>query len=196
MHPPGPQQALAEIITGFPPISQPHAHTLILGSMPSAQSLKKQQYYAHPRNGFWPIVADLFGIEESGYEARARAIADAGLAIWDVMRACTRPGSLDADIDKHSIVPNDFAAFYTSHTNIDRVFFNGAKAESVYLRMVLPELVDVKNDGKEGAKDENPIPNMHYQRLPSTSPAHAAMSLAEKKQAWRTIADLPPRRQS
>jgi TDG/mug DNA glycosylase family protein len=187
---PGARQALAEIITGFPPISQPYAHTLILGSMPSVESLRKQQYYAHPRNGFWPIVSDLFGIEASRYEDRAQALADAGLAIWDVMQACTRPGSLDADIDKHSIVPNDFAAFYTLHTSIGRVFFNGAKAESVYLRMVLPGLTKAKCRAKCG----HPASELHYQRLPSTSPAHAAMNLAEKMQAWRTIADKPPGR--
>jgi hypoxanthine-DNA glycosylase len=161
-------------IRGFPPISRPDAHTLMLGSMPSRESLLQGRYYAHPRNAFWPIVCDLLGIESGDYERRARLVAQRGFAVWDVLESCVRPGSGDADIEEGSIVANDFAGFFADHPKIQRIFFNGAKAETVYLRHVL--------SGLEPRQASIP-----RQRLPSTSPANAALSLEEKKRAWRAI---------
>lgn len=161
-------------VRGFPPISRADARVLILGSMPSRESLARRQYYAHPRNAFWPILCDLLGIEAGSYASRSEAVKDRRIAIWDVLQACDRPGSLDADIVDSTLVPNDFAAFFDSHREIRRVFFNGAKAESVYRRCVLPQL--------RGAPARLPL-----LRLPSTSPAHAALSWARKRDAWRAI---------
>jgi hypoxanthine-DNA glycosylase len=102
------------------------------------------------------------------YESRTQILSSAGIALWDVLASCTRPGSLDADIS--SIVPNDFESFFLSHPHITQVCFNGAKAEQCYQKQVLPAL--------------SPR-TMHYQRLPSTSPAHAALSHNQKLSAWR-----------
>jgi len=161
-------------IQGFPPICQEDAHTLILGSMPSRESLLQQRYYAHPRNSFWPIVCDLFGMITPDYAQRVRLLRSRGVALWDVLQACFRSSSLDSDIDNSSIVTNDFESFLKKHHQIERVFFNGAKAESVYLRHVLPGL---------------PAAHEHIKlrRLPSTSPAHASMTVAQKRQAWKAI---------
>jgi len=161
-------------IQGFPPISRPDAQTLILGSMPSRESLLQGRYYAHPRNSFWPIICELFGITTPGYTQRAEQLSGKGIAIWDVLQACFRSSSLDSDIDDSTIVANDFKTFYRNHCRIDRVFFNGAKAESVYHRYVLPGLTASQAD-------------IRLQRLPSTSPAHAGMTLAQKQQAWQLI---------
>jgi hypoxanthine-DNA glycosylase len=163
-------------IRGFPPISRPHARTLILGSMPSRESLAQQRYYAHPRNAFWPIVSSLFGFTDTDYQHGADQLTRRGVAVWDVLKACFRTGSLDSDIDNRTLVTNDFQHFFAHHPDISRIFFNGAKAESVYLKHVLP--------GLEGAAAE-----LKLQRLPSTSPAHAGMSLEQKKEAWRAILD-------
>ena len=84
--------------------------------------------------------------------------------------------SLDSAIDERSIVANDFPDFFRRHPRIRRVFFNGAKAESVYRRHVLPVL--------SGSAAGLPL-----QRLPSTSPAHAGVSLERKTAAWRVIMD-------
>ena len=82
-------------IHGFVPLACPGARILILGSMPSAASLAKHQYYAHPRNAFWPIVSSVLGIQVTDYEDRVREATTRGIAIWDVLSDCIRPGSLD-----------------------------------------------------------------------------------------------------
>lgn len=161
-------------VRGFPPISRPDATTLILGSMPGIESLAQQRYYAHPRNGFWPIVRDLFNLAGGSYEQTTRQLARHGIAVWDVLKSCVRSGSLDSGIDGSTIVANDFQKFYHEHPQIRRVFFNGAKAESIYLKHVLPCL--------EGASA-----NLELKRLPSTSPAHASLGLEQKKEAWRIL---------
>ena len=161
-------------IQGFPPISRPDAQTLILGSMPSRESLLQGRYYAHPRNSFWPIICELFGITTPGYTQRAEELSGKGIAIWDVLQACFRSSSLDSDIDDSTIVTNDFKTFYRIHCRIDRVFFNGAKAESVYMKHVLPGLADRQAE-------------IVLQRLPSTSPANAGMTVEGKLEKWRVI---------
>ena len=159
---------------GFPPLARSDARVLILGSMPSRESLARRRYYAHPRNAFWPILADLLGLEASDYEARAAGARERGIAIWDVLGECTRPGSLDSAIDERTAVVNDFPAFFRAHARIRRVFFNGAKAESLFTRRVVPLL-----DEKTAA--------LPRQRLPSTSPAHAGMRFEAKREAWRVV---------
>ena len=118
-------------IRSFAPIAAPGATVLILGSMPGRASLLAGQYYAHPRNAFWPIMGELFGAgPELPYARRVRVLARAGVAVWDVLASCTRGGSLDSDIDPGSIVANDFASFFRAHPRIERVYFNGAMAEA------------------------------------------------------------------
>ena len=159
-------------IHGFEPLAAPGARVLVLGSMPSSASLAKHQYYAHPRNVFWPIMSSMFGIRSLGYEERAREVTARGIAIWDVLSDCIRPGSLDSAIDERTAAANDFKVFFAQNPLIHQVFFNGAKAESMYVRRVLPKL-----DPASAA-----IPR---ERLPSTSPANAGMSFEEKLSAWR-----------
>lgn len=161
-------------IRGFPPIADKDAVTLILGSMPSRESLLQQRYYAHPRNSFWPILTELFELNGLDYAGRAARISQRGIAIWDVLQTCFRCSSLDSDIDDKTITTNDFTIFYKNHPSITRVFFNGAKAETVYRRHVLPELT--------AKYAEIPL-----QRLPSTSPAHAGMTVAAKLSAWKVV---------
>ena len=163
-------------IHGFQPLADPAARVLVLGSMPSSASLAKHQYYAHPRNAFWPIISSMFGIRATAYEERAREAMGHGIAIWDVLRDCIRPGSLDSAIEERSAAVNDFNSFFAQHPLIGHVFFNGAKAESIYVRRVLPGL-----DPAAAA-----IPR---ERLPSTSPANAGMSFEDKLTRWRAALD-------
>ncbi len=165
------------MIQSFAPISAPDARVLVLGSMPGQASLDAQRYYAHPRNAFWPIMSALFEIDASAnYAMRCRALQASGVAVWDVLRSCERPGSLDADIVEATIEANDFAGFFAQHPSIRHVFFNGAKAEAAYRRYVLRALA-------------SPYASLPVTRLPSTSPAHAAMRVPQKLEQWRVVCD-------
>ncbi|MDD9858749.1 MAG: DNA-deoxyinosine glycosylase [Gammaproteobacteria bacterium] len=156
---------------GLPPIAEKGARVLILGSFPSEASLRAQRYYAHPRNQFWAVVEALFGIaRDEEYARRCRQLAARGVAVWDVIGSCRRRGSLDSAIRDAEV--NDFAAFYRRHRRIEAVFFNGAEAERRYRRLVDTAVVGEAPAGV---------------RLPSTSPANAAMSLAGKIEMWRAV---------
>jgi hypoxanthine-DNA glycosylase len=159
-------------VHGFPPIARAGAHTLILGTMPGRASLRAQQYYAHPQNAFWRIAGEVFGFDaQATYRTRAAALAASGVALWDVLKSCSRAGSLDTDIVATSMVPNDIAEFLARHPRVHRVCFNGAKAEALFLRHVRPLLADRVE--------------IAYVRLPSTSPAHASIPYSKKLRAWR-----------
>lgn len=160
---------------GFPPIASENANVLILGSMPSVASLRSRQYYAHPRNAFWPIMAALFEADiELSYQQRQQIIMNNNIAIWDVLQSCHRPGSLDAKIDMASIQANDFTAFFAEHKSIHQVFFNGGMAEKLFKQYILPVI-------------DRQFSHLEYQRLPSTSPAYASLRLEQKINAWRVI---------
>lgn len=160
----------APLLRGFPPVVDERARVLILGSFPSVQSLAVGQYYANPRNAFWPITAELFGFAATApYETRLAALQSGGVALWDVVRACRRAGSADSAIEPKSLEVNDFGELYARYPAIARVYFNGAKAAELYRR--LAEADD----------------RVQYRRLPSTSPAHAVPPHS-KLAAWSAIA--------
>lgn len=162
-------------LQAFPPVARDNAHTLILGSMPGEASLTAGQYYAHPRNLFWPIVGDLLGFDASApYAARMDALATRGYALWDVLSGCRRAGSLDSAIEADSLEINDFAGFLGTHPRIDRVFFNGAFAAKLFRRRVVTTL------DKQAAR-------LQLTQLPSTSPANAGVPAAAKYAAWAAI---------
>lgn len=160
-------------IHSLEPIEDRNAEVLILGSIPGRASLMAGQYYAHARNAFWPIMAELLQFEVAApYRVRIRALRAARIALWDVLHSCVREGSLDSGIERDTQSANDFPAFFRGHPKISHVFFNGGTAEACYRRQVM------------GWLEGGPI---GYARLPSTSPAHASRSFAEKLRAWRAI---------
>jgi hypoxanthine-DNA glycosylase len=158
-------------IASFGPVARGSARLLILGSMPGEVSLASRQYYAHPHNAFWKIMGAVIGFDPGEpYQRRLAALRNADIALWDVLSSCHRAGALDAAIEADSIEVNDFAAFYAAHPRIACVCFNGATAERFYERHVLATLPHAPSQSV---------------RLPSTSPAHAAWSFAQKLAAWR-----------
>ena len=160
---------------GFPPVARADARVLILGSLPGQASLAAQQYYAQPRNAFWALMGTLFRAgPELPYAERLERLKDAGVALWDVCHSAKRPGSLDHKIDHSSIEPNDFAGFFAAQPHIGRIFLNGATAERLYLKLVLPAL----------PRAAQAIPTL---RLPSTSPAHAGLKFEQKLAAWEAV---------
>lgn len=152
----------------FPPISNPDARILILGTMPGAQSLALNQYYGHPRNAFWKILFTVFETPFTGdYEQRKSLLLKNHVALWDVLEACLREGSLDSAIKQE--VPNDFGRFLKTHPNITHIYFNGLKAAAYFKKYAQLD------DG------------YHLTTLPSTSPAHAGKSFEAKLTDWRVI---------
>ena len=161
------------MLKSFKPICNPDAEILILGSMPGERSLQMRQYYAWPHNAFWPIMAELIGFDPAApYSKRCKAIADARIALWDVLETCQRRGSMDSDIKNEKA--NDFAGFFNSHKHIKAVFFNGQTAQKLFSRYVMKTLPE-----KFGALD--------FHVLPSTSPAYASMQFEQKLNCWRKI---------
>jgi len=142
----------------------PQARVLIVGSMPSVKSLVDSEYYAHPRNAFWPVMFEIFGVESTrDYEAKKALIRDNGLALWDVAEACEREGSLDSNM--RDITYNDFAALFKACPNIHTVLCNGGTAHALFMK-----------SGYAGGR--------RVYRMPSTSPAYT-MAYAEKCRIWK-----------
>jgi TDG/mug DNA glycosylase family protein len=163
---------------GFPPIAAPDARVLILGSLPGVASLAAGQYYAQPRNAFWRIMGELLGAgPDVQYDQRAARLRASGIALWDVCETAVRPGSLDAAIDLQTVVTNDFTHFFQQHPRIAHVCANGATAHRLYLRRVQPALLE-------------PWSSLPMHLLPSTSPAHASLCLAQKLECWRVLESL------
>jgi len=163
--PPGTPCVAEPLLQGLAPVVSPQTRLLVLGSFPSVASLAARQYYGHPRNQFWPLLAALFGqpLANWSYDRRLAFVRDRGLGIWDVYARCRRPGSLDADI--RDAEPNDLAA----------------------LAATLPRLALIAHNGGESARAMRITRalGVPVQRLPSTSPANASWSLARKCAAWR-----------
>ena len=154
-------------LTGLAPVIDAHIRMLILGSFPGAASLAAGQYYAHPRNALWPILSALTGedLASTPYAARLPRLLAHGIGLWDVLGACEREGSLDGAIRKPAA--NDFAR----------------------LRTLCPQLATVGFNGQTAGKFAPQFAAEGYRTvvLPSTSPAHAALTLADKLAQWKVL---------
>lgn len=168
---------------GFAPIIASDTRVLVLGSMPGVASLNAQAYYAHPRNGLWPIVAnyaDSTGTAvsiatEPDFVSRYRQLLSLRIGLWDVLAQAIRPGSLDANIRKDSLVVNAFNQFFDDYPAIAHIALNGQAASQWFQRLVWPTL---------SAHQQQ---RLSWYTLPSTSPAHASLSLAQKSAQWLPV---------
>jgi hypoxanthine-DNA glycosylase len=162
------------VVQSFDPIIGTNPRVLILGSMPGVASLEAQQYYAHPRNGFWPIMARLFNVEwAEDYATRIEQLRQLPVILWDVLRSCRREGSLDADICSSEFEPNAIGDLLVKYDSLRLIAFNGATAEKFFRQQVAPSIPNLQR--------------FELLRLPSTSPAHASKNLAQKLEDWRAI---------
>lgn len=176
-----PAEPVPGLLQGFACVARADARLLILGSMPGQASLDQHQYYAHPRNSFWYIMGRLFDAgPERPYRQRLEILQRRHIALWDVVHRCARQGSLDTAIEHATVEANDLPGLFDRCPEIRHVFFNGRKAAELYRRLVEPSLT---------------LPYaLDYQTLPSTSPAHAALSREAKLQQWTcltAVADKP-----
>ena len=162
---------------GLPPVARDDARVLLLGSLPGQRSLEAQEYYAQKRNVFWRLMASLFAVQpDAPYAERLRKLTENRVALWDVCGSAHRPGSLDHRIDLKTVEPNDFVAFFEVHPHVELICFNGRTAEHLYQRLALPKRAKTAC-------------------LPSSSPAHAALTFEQKLEKWRAaFSDFLPER--
>lgn len=154
-------------LVGLAPVFDARARLLVLGSFPGAASLQAAQYYAHPRNAFWPVMGALLGEADLAtrlYEQRLQTLRQHHVALWDAVAACEREGSLDTAIE--AAEPSDLAHLVARLPRLRAIACNGALAYKQTLLALA-------------------TPGVPVLRLPSTSPAHAGRSLADKIEAWR-----------
>jgi TDG/mug DNA glycosylase family protein len=155
---------------GLPSVTGPLPVVLILGSFPSILSLERSEYYGNPRNRFWAVMEELFAVPVTlPYPERCQLLTQEGVALWDVIRGCTRAGSADSRI--RNPVPNDIAGFVRAHPAIRLVALNGSTAGHLYHRFA-------------------EVPDIPSVTLPSTSPANAAVTFGEKVQKWSIVKEI------
>jgi hypoxanthine-DNA glycosylase len=156
---------IAALQEGLPPVIARTTRLVVLGSFPGVASLQAGQYYAHPRNQFWPLVGALLGedLPALAYHDRLAALRRHGVGLWDVYARCRREGSLDSAIQ--DALPNDLAS----------------------LRCRAPRLAAIAHNGGESARSMRITAalGLPVYRLPSTSPANASWSFERKRQAWQ-----------
>jgi hypoxanthine-DNA glycosylase len=162
-----PVNATSALLTGLAPVLDASTRLIVLGSFPGVASLRDAQYYAHPRNQFWPLLGALWGedLRAMPYEQRLQAMLAHGLGLWDVYASCRRDGSLDSAIVEPRF--NDLAS----------------------LARRAPALQAVAHNGGESARAmrHTRALGVAVERLPSSSPANASWSFERKLAAWREV---------
>lgn len=160
-------QGSSERLVGLPPVIARHTRLVLLGSFPGVASLRAGQYYAHPRNQFWPLVGSLLGepLATLPYRERLARLRARGVGLWDVYAACRRAGSLDSAIEAAEL--NDLGS----------------------LKRRAPGLVAVAHNGGESARHRRHLEalGLPVWRLPSSSPANASWHFERKLAAWREV---------
>lgn len=154
----------------FATLAAENSKILILGSMPGRKSLAMQEYYAHPQNRFWKLLAQLLGEKlPQSYAAKTAMLARHKIALWDTLAYCEREGSLDSDIKNEQ--PNDILKLLAEKKNIRAIFCNGGKAAAAFKKYFAKKLPA----------------NVQVFYLHSTSPANARMRLADLAAEWQVI---------
>jgi hypoxanthine-DNA glycosylase len=154
----------------FAPVVDARTRVLVLGSLPGEASLAQAQYYAHRQNRFWHLIGDVIGepLPAMEYEARLRALLAHRVGLWDVIAQAKREGSLDSRIRDHAA--NDLATLVGTLPDLAAVAFNGGTAAKIGMQ----------------ALAESPM-RLDFVKLPSSSPAYAAVPYAEKLRAWEAL---------
>jgi hypoxanthine-DNA glycosylase len=154
-------------LTGLAPVIAPDTRILVLGSFPGAASLAAQQYYAHPRNQFWKLVGTLVGedLYSLPYADRLPRLLAHRFGLWDVLAACEREGSLDSAI--RNPAANDFERLHRLCPGLETVGFNGQTSGKF-----APQFA---------ARGYRTVV------LPSSSPAHMALTFEQKLASWRRL---------
>lgn len=151
----------------FDPVVDQRTRVLLLGSLPGERSLAQQQYYGNPQNRFWLLMSGVIGCDlvPLDYAARLRTLQEHGIGLWDVVSEAERQGSLDNQI--RGQVANDLVRLLDGLPRLEVIGFNGATAARLGLKSL----------GEHAAR-------YRIVPLPSSSPAHASMTLEHKLERW------------
>ena len=166
-----PVVTIAPAKRSFLPIVDARARVLVLGTLPGEESLRRREYYAHPRNLFWPIVFTLFDTTPAtDYLERLAFVAARRIALWDVCELGERDASADSSIRRER--PNAIDQLLDTHPLIRAVAFNGTTARRLHDRYFARR------------------PDLAYLALPSTSPAHARLDFDAKLAQWTALREV------
>lgn len=157
--------------SAFAPVVDANTRLLVLGSLPGRASLATGRYYAHPRNLFWHLIGGAIGRELGPleYDEKLEALLAARLGLWDTLASARREGSLDAAIREGEAA--NLAALTARLPVLRAIAFNGRKAAAIGRRQLGHTSVALID-------------------LPSSSPAYAAMPLAEKERRWQALREF------
>jgi hypoxanthine-DNA glycosylase len=168
---PGRSASAAPAKRSFPPVVDAQARVLVLGTLPGEESLRRSEYYAHPRNLFWPIIFALFDeVPSLNYGERLAFLTAHRIAAWDVCELGERERSADTTIRLER--PNAIDRLLDHHPLIRAVAFNGTTAQRLYDR----------HFARRAA--------LTYLGLPSTSPAHATIDFSAKLARWTVLREV------
>jgi hypoxanthine-DNA glycosylase len=164
-------QSSNDEIIGIPPIVNENSKVLILGTMPGAESLKKQAYYSNSRNLFWKLIEEITQKDvPNTYKDKTNYLINNNIAVWDMCQSCIREGSLDSNISQE--IPNEINGLIRNYPNIKAIAFNGKEAAKLFGKYI------------------GSIPGIKLIVLPSTSPANAAITWESKKREWARLKDF------
>lgn len=151
----------------FAPLINSSTKVLVIGTMPGIASLEAEEYYGHPRNAFWKIIASLFndGVDFKDYDEKKACLLSHEIGLWDSLQSCSRKGSLDSDIK--NACPNDFETLLCEY-KIKKLIFNGQKAFEFFRRF-----------------HKEVLETIDFEIMPSTSPANATINFDNKLKKWR-----------
>jgi G:T/U mismatch-specific DNA glycosylase len=157
------------MISCFSPIVDKDTTRMVVGTMPSVDSLRFSEYYGNPRNQFWKILFSVFegGRIPADYEDKVATAKSHGVGLWDILASCKREGSLDSNIKDESL--NDFPTLLKDHPNIKMLIFNGQNSYKYFL------------------KAYEQLPGIEYKVMPSTSPANAMKNFDAKLKEWEEV---------
>lgn len=152
----------------FAPLIDRRTEILIIGTMPGVKSLEEAQYYAHPRNAMWPIIARIYNQDKAfaSYREKTACLLKNRIGMWDNLQFCERRGSLDSNIKNE--IPNDFEQLLEQYPRVGKLLFNGQKSYG-FFKKYHPDL----------------LKRRQYRIMPSTSPANASQKAAFKFETWR-----------
>lgn len=153
------------IVHPVSPVYNENSKILILGTFPSVKSREACFFYSHPQNRFWKVMARLCDSDmPETIEEKKKLILEHHFALWDVIHSCDITGSADSSIK--NVVPNDISEMI-DNSQIDRIFVNGKKAESLYKKYIEQDV------------------GIKAVCLPSTSPANASWSENRLFECWQ-----------